>query len=99
MTEHIRFPKFVSFISSPSGRGARVLLGIALITYGYRTRSKGGTPTAILGMLPLAAGLFDVCILGRVFGGYFQGDAMRSALHRQVGFPQLGSDSASWMKA
>ena len=57
----------LQFFNSPAGRVVRIVLGLVLIVIGV---SLGGWwwLLALLGLLPLAAGLFDFCTLGPLFG-------------------------------
>lgn len=96
METKIKLPGFVSFISSPAGRWLRVIVGLAMIIAGARNSSN---LLIIIGLVPLAAGAFDFCVLGKILGGYYNGDKMREALHRQRGTPQLGKKSATFVKA
>ena len=41
--------------------------------------STAGWVLAIVGLLPLAAGVFDWCPLGRIFGSPFRGCDIRKA--------------------
>lgn len=99
MENQIKFPRFASFITSPAGRGLRILAGLALIVRGLQAQNKKGSAMALLGVVPLAAGALDVCLLGPLMGGKFKGSEMRLALHMQSGFPQLGSQSQSWIRS
>lgn len=54
------------FFNSPAGRVARVVLGLALIAIGA-SLGGGWWLLALLGLLPLAAGLFDICTLAPLF--------------------------------
>jgi hypothetical protein len=56
----------VAFMSSPAGRIARVVAGIVLIVVGAVIGGAGWF-LAVVGLVPLAAGVFDVCLLGPVF--------------------------------
>lgn len=65
---------FVSFMASPAGRIVRVVAGITLIAWGLA--GLGGTVgiiVAIVGALPLVAGLFDFCAFSPLFGGPLSG--------------------------
>lgn len=71
---------FVSFMASPAGRIVRVVAGIALIAWGLV--GLGGTTgiiVAIIGAVPLAAGLFDFCVFSPLFGGPLSGPKIRAA--------------------
>ena len=67
------------FMSSPAGRLARVAAGAALIAWGYAMHSTGGTVLAIVGLVPIAAGAFDWCLLGPAFGLPLSGRGIREA--------------------
>ena len=70
---------FAQFISSGAGRAIRILAGLALIWWGYTNRSSAlGIALMIVGVAPLAAGLFDLCLLSPLFGGPLSGAAIRS---------------------
>jgi uncharacterized membrane protein len=66
-------------MSSPTGRLARVAAGAALIAWGYAMHSTGGVVLAIVGLVPIAAGAFDLCLLGPVFGLPLNGRGIREA--------------------
>ncbi len=71
---------FVSFMASPVGRIARIVAGIALIAWGLL--GIGGTTgiiVAVVGAVPLLAGLFDVCLFAPLFGGPLSGPKIRAA--------------------
>ncbi len=74
-------PSFVRFMVSPAGRALRVGVGLGLLARGLSTRrTAGGKATAVLALVPLAAGSFDVCVLGPLLGAPLDGDAARAAL-------------------
>ncbi|MFC0003466.1 YgaP-like transmembrane domain [Micromonospora siamensis] len=70
------------FLNSPAGRVVRVLLGAALIAVGA---SIGGWwwLLALLGVLPLAAGLLDFCTLAPLFRLPLAGREFREATRRR----------------
>lgn len=58
----------IRFMQDSVGRAARVILGLALIALGVAV--VGGTLGAILaivGLLPIAMGVWGPCLLGLVF--------------------------------
>lgn len=65
---------FAQFINSPAGRLARLVAGAGLIIWGYTQR---GTGTAVVlmavGLVPLAAGAFNLCIISALLGGPISG--------------------------
>jgi hypothetical protein len=74
------------FLASPAGRGTRIIAGLALILIGLL--ALGGTwgwILAIVGLVPLLAGLFDRCVFAPLFGLPFVGDRLRQALQGKAG--------------
>jgi hypothetical protein len=60
---------FVNFMSSTAGRLLRIVAGIALILIGLLViGGTGGVILAIVGLVPLAAGVFGFCLFGPLFG-------------------------------
>ena len=71
---------FVKFMSSTAGRITRIVAGIALIALGLLVvQGVGGIILAIVGLLPLVAGLFDFCVFAPLFRAPFSGKRIRSA--------------------
>jgi hypothetical protein len=66
------------FIGSQPGRFVRAAAGLALIGTGVLL-GGGWLALAVVGLLPLAAGVFDVCVLGPLFRLPFAGPAFRAA--------------------
>ena len=70
---------FAQFISSGAGRVVRIIAGLALIWWGFSHRDATiGIVLMVIGLAPLAAGLFDLCLLSPLFGGPLSGGAIRS---------------------
>jgi hypothetical protein len=65
---------FAKFINSPAGRIARVVVGIALIIWGY---TSSGIVLIIIGLVPLAAGSLDLCLISALLGGPISGKKVR----------------------
>lgn len=68
----------ISFLASPAGRVTRIVAGIALIAWAILGLS--GTATivvAVIGAVPLLAGLFDFCVFAPLFGAPFNGPQIR----------------------
>jgi len=71
---------FAKFMSSMLGRGIRVVAGTALIIVGLLVvKDTGGLILAVVGLVPLLAGIFDVCLFAPLFGGPFKGSEARKA--------------------
>ena len=63
---------FARFMSSIWGRLLRIVAGIAMAVVGLASvHGVGGIILAIVGVVVLAAGLFNFCILAPLFGGPF----------------------------
>jgi hypothetical protein len=70
---------FVKFMASTTGRIVRIVAGIALIALGLL--ALGGTAgiiVAVIGAVPLLAGLFDFCVFAPLFGAPLSGPKIRA---------------------
>ncbi len=71
---------FVSFMNSSTGRAARIIAGLVLILVGLAViGGTGGIVLAVLGLVPLGAGLANVCLFGPLLGTDLHGDAKAGA--------------------
>jgi hypothetical protein len=71
---------FVRFMSSKSGRIVRIVAGAALIAWGLLgLGGTGGIVVAVVGAVPLLAGLFDFCVFAPLFGAPLSGPKARAA--------------------
>ncbi len=72
--------QFAKFMASTTGRAIRIVAGLALIGIGWL--GLAGTTTGYVligvGLVPLLAGIFDVCVFAPIFGGAFKGSAARN---------------------
>jgi hypothetical protein len=69
------------FLASSAGRLVRAVAGLILIVVGIAV--VGGTVgwiLAIVGLVPLAAGVFDRCVFAPLFGLPFAGPSLRQML-------------------
>jgi hypothetical protein len=70
---------FVKFMASPAGRIVRIVAGIVLVALGLLVmHGAGGIVVAIVGMVPLVAGLFDFCVFAPLFGAPLSGPKIRT---------------------
>jgi hypothetical protein len=70
---------FVKFLASPAGRIIRSLAGLALIAWGLLgLAAPTGIVVAVIGIVPLAAGLFDFCVFAPLFGAPLSGQKIRA---------------------
>lgn len=67
------------FMASTNGRIIRIVVGIVLIALGLAVvGGTGGIILAIVGLAPIGAGVFDICLIGPLFGaGSIQGKDIR----------------------
>lgn len=77
----------MGFMASRAGRWTRMLAGASLMVGGLSSHSGGGKALALVGLVPLLAGVLDVCLLAPLFGLPLEGKALR----REIGV--LGEDS------
>ena len=76
---------FACFMASGIGRGIRIVAGLALIAWGWSMRGETlGMVLMIVGLLPLAAGVLNVCVIAPIIGAPFSG-AKACALGRSKG--------------
>ena len=74
---------FASFMSSAAGRVLRVVVGLGLIGWGVSlavamSNMTTGIILAVVGLLPLVAGLLDFCAFAPLFGAPFSGAKVRA---------------------
>ncbi len=70
---------FAKFMASGFGRLLRIVAGIALIAVGLLVvKDTAGIILAVVGVVPLLAGLLDVCIFAPLLGQPFSGPAIRA---------------------
>jgi hypothetical protein len=71
---------FVKFLVLPLGRIVRVVAGLALIAGGLLVLGGGtGIVVAVVGAVPLLAGVFDLCVFAPLFGYSISGSRTRAA--------------------
>jgi hypothetical protein len=69
---------FARFVNSPAGRIARLIVGIGLIGWGCTQLNTGlGLVLIAIGLVPLGAGAFDLCLVSALLGGPIQGARVR----------------------
>ena len=69
---------FARFVNSPAGRIARLVVGIGLIVWGYtQLESAMGYVLVVIGLVPLAAGAMDLCLISALLGGPISGARIR----------------------
>ena len=74
---------FVQFITSGVGRALRIVMGLVLMYVGYFViGNTAGIILAIVGLVPLLAGLFDYCVFARLMGYPFKGSEARKVISK-----------------
>ena len=67
------------FTNSPAGRVTRIVVGLGLIGWGYALRADTlGLVFMVAGLVPLAAGAFDLCLISPLLGGPISGNRVRA---------------------
>lgn len=70
--------KVVKFMTSPAGRGLRIVVGIVVMSLGLLViGGTVGTITALVGIVPIAGGVLDFCIISAVLGYGLSGAGAR----------------------
>jgi hypothetical protein len=73
--------RLFNFLASMAGRWTRGIAGLALVIIGiWLIRGAWGWVIAIIGLVPLAAGLFDFCVFAPLFGLPFNGPRLRESV-------------------
>jgi hypothetical protein len=74
---------FAQFMTTGLGRRVRIVAGFALIALGVAVIGGGvGIAVAAIGLVPLLAGTFDVCVFSALFGGPLAGSEIRACARR-----------------
>lgn len=67
--------KFLSFMSTPTGRVLRVVMGAAIIALGLTTGGTAGIALVAFGFLPPITGVLGVCPINPLIGRPLRCDA------------------------
>jgi len=67
---------FARFINSPAGRAVRIIAGLAIFGGGYTVGGTAGIVLMIVGLVPLAAGFFNLCLISALLGGPLSGSRL-----------------------
>ncbi|MCB9437226.1 MAG: DUF2892 domain-containing protein [Anaerolineales bacterium] len=70
--------QFVEFMASGAGRGVRIVAGLLIMALGLLVvGGVGGVVIAVIGFVPLFAGVYDVCLFAPLMGQPFKGKDVR----------------------
>ncbi|GAC1427242.1 MAG: hypothetical protein PVS3B3_35160 [Ktedonobacteraceae bacterium] len=75
---------FVTFMASAAGRLLRIVAGLIIIGIGvylFQGNGVAGVIVTVVGLVPLLAGIFDVCVFAPFFSCPFQGSKVRQQAH------------------
>jgi len=67
-----------TFMASSTGRVTRVIAGILIIAFGFGFGGPLGIGVAAVGLVPILAGLFDVCLVAPLLGCPMSGAKIRA---------------------
>lgn len=69
----------VGFLASGNGRIVRVAAGVLLIAWGFLgLHGLTGAIIAVIGLVPLVAGVLDFCVFAPLFGAPLSGAKIRA---------------------
>ena len=75
---------FSRFINSSAGRVFRLIVGTGFLVVGYLFRDQTlGVIAMVFSILPLSAGVFDLCYVSAVLGGPLSGTKIRELQRRK----------------
>jgi hypothetical protein len=70
---------FSKFLNTLAGRILRLVMGIGFLVVGFIYRDHTlGIISMLWGLLPLSAGIFDICYVSAALGGPLSGRKIRS---------------------
>jgi len=70
----------IKVLASSTGRAIRVVAGIGLVAFGLLgLEGAAGIVVAIIGAVPLLAGVFDFCVFAPLFGFPLSGPKIRAS--------------------
>ncbi|MGB6120937.1 MAG: DUF2892 domain-containing protein [Bacteroidota bacterium] len=73
---------FAKYVNTPAGRIVRIIAGLALIGWGYvQLPEATGIVLIIVGLVPLAAGVFNLCLISALLGGTISGARIARNFH------------------
>ena len=76
--------KFAKFMSSPFGRGIRIIAGLGLAVWGvtlYAANPAGAVTLIVVGAVVFAAGAANWCLIAPLLGAPVSGNKLKSASH------------------
>jgi hypothetical protein len=78
---------FLNFATSSKGRIGRVVLGLVILALGmFVIQGTIGKVMTLMGLVPIAGGLFDFCLAGLMLGYPLSGEKVRQMLAGRKSF-------------
>jgi uncharacterized membrane protein HdeD (DUF308 family) len=72
--------QLIKFLASTTGRWIRMIAGVVLIVVGlFVMQNTAGIILAVVGLVPLVAGVFDFCVFAPLFGASLSGKTIRQS--------------------
>lgn len=73
--------QFIKFMTSGTGRGARIVLGLIIMSLGqFVVHGTLGTILTVVALIPISGGIFDFCLIGFAMGYPLKGADARKKL-------------------
>ncbi len=67
---------FAKFMAGSVGRGARIIAGLILVALGLLViKDTAGIIIAVIGVVPILAGVFNFCLIAPLINAPFSGKA------------------------
>lgn len=60
-------------MATAAGRGIRIVAGVALIAWGVAIGGTAGVALAVVGLVPIYAGVANVCLIAPILRAPFRG--------------------------
>ena len=77
MTIGMQFARthLAQFISSPTGRAFRIIVGLTIALLGYiQPNQTTAIALMLIGAIPFVAGVFNICLVSGLLGGPVSGE-------------------------
>ncbi len=73
--------QFIKFMTSGTGRGARIVLGLIIMSLGqFVVHGTLGAILTVVALIPISGGIFDFCLIGFAMGYPLKGADARKKL-------------------
>ena len=73
--------QFIKFMTSGTGRGARIVLGLTIMSRGqFVGHGTLSTILTVVALIPISGGIFDFCLIGFAMGYPLKGADARKKL-------------------